>query len=203
MCIRDRTPGAASAEPDMQASIPPGDAVQDLIEKQARDEAERQATAAGDGLRSMVSDDTAAAVEETAQRVRQFVHHVWQAFVNQWNALDAAQRLVLAGFVVIGLAAGALIGLAMPTRSAAMLTSLAGSAIWLASLAWLAQAMQLPGREWLVSAENAGLRWLVIWPVVALIGLIFQLKNLKKPAEGPGRRTRRNRDDDDENHDRD
>lgn len=186
-------------------TLDPQQAVTDLVEQQARDEAARQADAAGEGLRSMVSDDTAAALEETATRVRDFVHHVWQAFVAQWNALDAAQRLVMAGFVIIGLAAGALIGLAMPTRSAAMLTSLAGSAIWLASLAWLAQAMQLPGRQWLVAAENAGLRWLIVWPVVALIGLVFQLKNLKKPAEGePSRASRKHaRDDRSERDDKD
>lgn len=183
-----------SESPDSTPDADPGQVVRDLIQEQAQSTAEQEATAAGDSLRSMVSDDTAAAVEEAAERVRAFVHAFWRSFINQWNNLDAAQRLVLAGFVVVGLAAGALIGLAMPARSAAMLTSLAGSAVWLASLAWLAEAMELPGRHLLTVGGHTSLRWLIIWPTVAAIGLLFQLKNLKKSDDstrGSGGRTRR------------
>lgn len=197
--------GTGAGGEQAQPAMAPEEAVRDLIQEQATQAAEREAAAAGQGLRSMVSEDTAQAVEEAAERVRSFVHGVWRAFAREWNLLDGAQRLVLAGFVVIGLAAGALVGLAMPTKSAAMMTSLAGSAVWLASLAWLAEAMQLPGRQWLVAPQNAGIRWLIVWPVVALVGLVFQLKNLRKSADGDGRRgsRRRKRDQDDDRDERD
>lgn len=175
-------------------------AARDIAEQGARRSAEEAADQTEQGLRSLVSEETAGAVEEAAERVRAFVHDVYQSFVRQWNALDAAQRVVLAGFVIVGLAGGALIGLAMPHKSAAMFTSLAGSAIWLASLAWLAEAMELPGRQWLTSGDHASLKWLIAWPVVAIIGMVFQFRNLKNRAEDApsrGRGSRNGRDDDD------
>ncbi|MEZ6235702.1 MAG: hypothetical protein R3B68_16085 [Phycisphaerales bacterium] len=175
-------------------------AMRDIAEQEARRSAEDAADQTEQGLRSLVSEETAGAVEEAADRVRAFVHDVWRSFVRQWNALDAAQRVVLAGFVIVGLAGGALIGLAMPHRSAAMLTSLAGSAIWLASLAWLGEAMELPGRQWLTSGDHASLKWLIAWPVVAIIGMVFQFRNLRKPADEAAPRSRASRsgrDDDD------
>lgn len=176
------------------------DVLEEEAERQARQGLDEQAESAEQGLRSMVSEETAAAVEEGAERIRVFVAKTWRAFVRQWNALDAAQRLVLAGFVVVGLAAGALLGLAMPTKSAAMLTSLAGSAVWLASLAWLAEAMSLPGRHLLVGGDHSSLKWLIVWPVVAVLGLVFQLRNLKQRAERaePREGRRRGRDGEDD-----
>lgn len=187
----DELSGLIEWSPESREQSPPesvDDPIREALSQEALAAGQRQAQETADRIRDSVGEDTAAAIGEAAERIRAFVRGVWGAFLTHWNGLDAAQRLVLAGFVVIGLAAGALVGLAMPTRSAAMITSLAGSAVWLTSLAWLAEAMRLPGREFLIGAGSASARWLIIWPIIAIIGLVFQLRNLKKPPEPTRRR---------------
>jgi len=63
----------------------------------------------------------------------------------------------------------------MPKRSTAFVTALAGSALMLASAAWLAEVA--PERVSVVrrAFEHSPERWAIIWPAVAVLGLALQL----------------------------
>lgn len=94
-----------------------------------------------------------------------------------WTRLPESSRLML----IVGGVGGALVGLALgalaPRRAAAIVTAWLGAVVWLASLVWLASDLGLPGRQFL---DQGPAQWLVIWLVVALIGLAIQVSG--KPA---------------------
>ena len=72
-----------------------------------------------------------------------------------------------------------LVGVVMPRKSAAVVTAMAGAGLWLASGAWLAHAVEVPGKELL---HRSPLAWSAIWLAVSLVGIIVQIGRLKPAA---------------------
>jgi hypothetical protein len=89
-----------------------------------------------------------------------------------WEGLAPEHRLTLAGTAFICGLIGLILGALMPRRAAAMLTALLGAGVALASLAWLAQALDLPGRGLI---HQGPLAWLMTWLCVAVTGIALQL----------------------------
>ena len=105
-------------------------------------------------------------------------------------ALYVAGLAVLAradGLPAVLVGAGLLIGVAMPKKSSALVTSLAGSALWLsAGVALLRSGVEEPPEM----LNQPPLVWAVLWGVVAVAGMAVQFGLLKrkdgKKAEGEG-----------------
>lgn len=95
-----------------------------------------------------------------------------------WSRTPQRSQILLIVGAGIGALTGILIGQIMPTKSAAVLTSMAGSAMALASGTWLARAFEAPFRGVL---DNGPLVWLCVWAVGAVIGVVVQLHRPKKP----------------------
>lgn len=101
-----------------------------------------------------------------------------------WNAMGESDRAtVLSAGLVAGLI-GLLLGAIAPVRTAAFITSLAGSAMWMCAIGWLIREKNLPGAEFI--DQPAGVL-LLAWGVVTLIGLKVQMASVKsdKPATQP------------------
>jgi hypothetical protein len=67
----------------------------------------------------------------------------------------------------------------MPVRSSAVATALFGSAVWLASAAWIITAASLPGHGHL---NQTAVVWLVVWLVVATAGVALQIGTFRGRA---------------------
>jgi hypothetical protein len=113
-----------------------------------------------------------------APAARQLAQTVWGDAQSAWSSLppDAQWRLLGSGLGA-GLV-GLIIGALMPRKAAALLTSLLGAGIFLASLAWLSQVADLPGRSLL---DQGPVGSLAMWGVVAFAGLAFQLASQARP----------------------
>jgi hypothetical protein len=111
-------------------------------------------------------------LEDTAQRVRDFLAVLSSEIRLVWNSQPEEGRLIVLGSTVIGAALGFIIGLAAPNRAAIVITSMAGAAIWLPSAVALAHALQTPFRDALVWGPRA---WLIAWLVTSAIGVASQL----------------------------
>ena len=99
---------------------------------------------------------------------------------------DPAKRsgVVLAG--VAGGLTGLFMGLVWPRRTSAFVSAIAGSALWLAAIVWIARTEGLPGAS-LDERTPAG--WLITWALVAVIGFAIQglmsLRSTARPAAPP------------------
>jgi hypothetical protein len=125
-----------------------------------------------------------------AQRASKFVQELYEELVVPWwDRQPVRSRFILSGTVFVGAAMGLLIGLAMPVKSAAVTTAMAGSAVWLPNAAFLLTAANLPGHGALARLGPMGS--LIVWIVIAAIGMVFQISSIGKSNDN-------DKDDDDD-----
>lgn len=122
-------------------------------------------------------EEVVEAVRPVAQKVKEVLAAKAQDIRTAWDARSGQDRAILAIAGLGSAAVGFVLGLFAPRRSAAIATALAGSAVALASSAWLISAAQLPGREYL---DQTAIVWLIIWLVVAAMGVAVQITTIKK-----------------------
>ena len=157
----------------------------------------RPGDASADAPETAESDQAAPA--ETPSEFQEVLDHVREVASTAWDyvrasflSISTADRAMVAGSTLVGLGLGVLFGFVLPKRSTALVTALAGSALWLTAAAWLAQLAPPPYDAIRPAFEHSPERWAIIWPAFALLGLIAQLK-------GSRRRKRRQRTYDDAN----
>jgi hypothetical protein len=125
-------------------------------------------------------DQAMARAQPVAQTVKEFVESEAEDIRASWNSLQGHEQVVLGLSGVGGMVAGFFIGLFFPRKSAAVATSLFGSAVWVPSLMWLANALEVPGREYL---DRGAMFWLIVWMVAAIVGIGVQIGGQRrKPA---------------------
>ncbi len=127
--------------------------------------------------------DAAEAGKQSAARVRALGEELLRAAK---EAFAEAPRQAVVG-VISAAVVGALLGLALgvfsPSFATALMTALLGAALWLGCGTGLAVRFDVPGVSWL---PDSWLGWLVMWSVVAVIGLCFQWMHRPQSADMPG-----------------
>jgi hypothetical protein len=144
-----------------------------------KSEASRAAVAPIDPTITRKSDIAIARARPVAQVVREFVQKRSEEVEGAWNQLLPHDKVVLALSGAGGLAAGFFIGLFFPRKSAALATALFGSAVWIPSLIWIVNALEVPGRQHL---DRSTVFWLITWCVVAAVGVIVQVSSERRKA---------------------
>jgi hypothetical protein len=132
---------------------------------------------AGAALSSETVEKIRPKIEEQAERAQQFAQEMGRRWGEAWASVEPGTRMIMLGACVVGGVVGVLFGLLMPKRSAAVVTSLAGSAIALMSIVWLAGAFEAPGRS---VFEQPPQGMVVIWVIASLVGMIIQMSLLNK-----------------------
>jgi hypothetical protein len=122
-----------------------------------------------------------ATAKPLAQTVREFADTRVEEVQSAWSRMTPKDQVILALCGVGGTAAGFFVGLFFPKKSAAVATSLFGSAVWLPSLVWVVHALNVPGVEHIDGRGTVF--WLVTWGVIALIGMIVQFGSERR--KGP------------------
>lgn len=162
-----------------------------LSEDEAAQQAANQAAEALARLNSSLPDDSAASnliddldteenrerLRDAAERSKAFIHDVSEKLKSDFDARPARDRLVILSATLAGLAFGLLVGLAMPKRSSALVTSLLGSALWLAAGTALVRANTDPDPEYL---SQPPLTWAIVWAIAAVLGMVVQFGLIRR-----------------------
>lgn len=142
--------------------------------------------AAGAAIREAtgMSEETQSKLRDHAARARTFADEMSRRGRAAWDSVGVRERLVLTGGSLAGAVVGVLFGLAMPRRSAAMVTSLFGASIVLASAVWLAGATDAPAKEAL-ELQPGGIG--IALGIATIIGMMVQLTMTGKRSSGASR----------------
>ncbi|MFI4896226.1 MAG: hypothetical protein ACIARR_00195 [Phycisphaerales bacterium JB059] len=156
--------------------------IRDMVTTSALDEARawtesRGQEAIDDGLdqAERAGFDMSAAraqLADAAEKSSVFLTKTGRAIEREWSALEVRQRLLLLGSSLAGLAAGLLFGLVAPNRSAALISSMGGSAIVIGCGLMLADSYGASSHAVL---DQPAPTWAIVWGVAAAIGLVFQV----------------------------
>lgn len=150
------------------------------------------------GSESGAKDDEQNRFAAIAIRCRAVLAEAYDATKARWNAWSVRERMVVVFSTLGSLALGLLVGVFMPNRATALVTALAGSAIWLASAVWLINALA-PSVNHITDQRPEA--WAVVWLLVFLAGLVAQLSGLGRSAPPKGKPRAKAEPDDDEGDD--
>jgi len=151
------------------------------------------------GEATAANEDVGEIVDTAADRVREFIARLADEARAAWEAQPAYDKGVMTIAAFAGAALGAMIGLVVPSGASAVVTSLAGAAIWIPCALWLGNKFHFPGVEHAhgISPKH----WLIIWGVAALIGATAQWSGLSTKRLARSGRRRSNDEDEDEDDD--
>lgn len=141
------------------------------------------------GLRDPLKDvrHLLAVPDETAASARSFLFALRERISGIWSGLSGSERLVIGFAMAVGLVGGGLAGLLMPAWAAGAVTALAGAALWVPAVVWLAQAFGVPGHERL---DLPATGWAIIWSVASVAGVAIQWAGLARANAKPAPKRR-------------
>lgn len=180
------TPGGIPARaPSADAAHEQSESVQEIGDR-LRDAAQRFKDAAAMS-RAATNDPNSAPADEQARREgldagKRTADEIQQQLIARWNALPERSRLIITVAWMAGALVGFLFGVTVPGRAAALITSLAGSAMWLSAAAWLAQYAGISGESLM---RPGALGWLAIWAVATVIGMSVQSRRRQVARPAP------------------
>jgi hypothetical protein len=117
--------------------------------------------------------------------VQEFGQRLIDALRTKWDGMPQKARPTLVLSSVVGGVVGLLLGVIAPTFSAALITALGGSLLWLTGLRVLLVRLGVPEGPWMPAS---GLAWVGTWLITTLVGLGIQWTLKPKPADKPERR---------------
>lgn len=161
-----------------------------LNEEITREAAERSADLL-DRDEKFLDEDTKQQLKDAAERSRQFLKQLGQTISEEMERRPARDKMIAFSSGFAGLAFGLLLGVAMPRRTTALVTSLFGSAVCMASVSALLTARSGERPEYL---DQSALVWAIVWAGLTIMGLMIQLGFLSKRTN----KTRTESGDDDD-----
>lgn len=153
-----------------------------LNEQITREAAERSVELL-DEDNTILDEETKQQLKDAATRSKEFLVNLSQTVKEDLDARPTRDKLIALSAGFAGLALGLLVGVAMPRRTTALVTSLFGSAVCLASASALLTARTGQRPQFL---DQSAVVWAIAWVGLAMIGLMVQLGFLarRKTADG-------------------
>ncbi|MFK7884654.1 MAG: hypothetical protein AB8F26_10785 [Phycisphaerales bacterium] len=134
-------------------------------------------SAASDLIDDLNTDENRQRIRDAAERSKEFVTNAWEAAQAEYGRRPARDKLVIASSTFAGLGLGLLLGVAMPKRSSALVTSLFGSAMWMGAAVALVRANTDPTPALI---EQSVAVWAIAWGVVTVMGMAVQFGLIKR-----------------------
>ncbi len=128
-------------------------------------------------LADLNTEENRERLRDAAERSRAYLAHVSEVLRAEYDRRPARDKLVILSSTTAGLAVGLLMGVAMPRRSSALITSLLGSALWLAAGVALIRANADPDPNFLTQPPLA---WAVVWALTAVLGMTVQFGLIRR-----------------------
>ncbi|MDF1809368.1 MAG: hypothetical protein P1U42_06700 [Phycisphaerales bacterium] len=125
----------------------------------------------------VLDDDTKQQLKDAATRSKEFVEQMYNTIKADLDRRPTRDKLIALSAGFAGLAFGLLIGVVMPKRTTALVTSLFGSAVCIASTSALLTARTGQRPDFL---DQSAVIWAVAWVILTIIGLMVQLGFLSK-----------------------
>ncbi len=140
---------------------------------------------------NILNEDTKQQLKDAAERSRQFLSDLSTTISDELEQRPTRDKMIgfSAGFA--GFAFGLLIGVVLPKRTTALVTSLFGSAVCMASTSALLTASNGERPEYLNQSATV---LAIVWVILTGIGLMIQLGFITKKSNTP----RTNDEDDDD-----
>jgi len=115
----------------------------------------------------------------TIDQVERFSTQLVEALRAKWDSTPQSLRPTLLVSCVLGGLAGFLAGIVAFKISAAAITALGGSLLWLAGMQILAIRIELPEGPWMPTSSG----WLAAWLITSALGVVIQWMFRKRPAD--------------------
>lgn len=179
-------PDAALAETDAGYSFDASDLVRDRAANELTDAVNAlsddlpEGSAASNLIDDLNTEENRQRIRDAAERSKEFVSRLAEAVKADYERRPARDKLILLSATLAGVGLGLVVGAVMPNRSAALVTSLFGSAMWMAAGVALLRAGMSPPPEIL---RQPPVTWAVVWGVAAVVGMAVQFGLLKRRGD--------------------
>lgn len=169
----------------IQTTEPPPAALDEAGNPAALTESEmqelRESTSLDEDSASWRDELTLENAQNAASEPGKFVGDLYRGFKAElWDPLTSRDRALITATGLAGIVGGLALGVFAPRKTTAFVTAFAGAGMWLPSLYFLSQSLELPGKALL---ERMPIEWLVIWLVVSLTGVMIQWRGLKEKGK--------------------
>jgi hypothetical protein len=156
-------------------------------------EAAEQAVDLIDPDQNFLDDETTQQLKDAATRSKEFVTQTWDIVQQDLEQRPTRDKLIALSSGFAGLGFGLLIGVVMPKRTTALVTSLFGSAVVIASTTALLTARSGHRPDFL---NQSAVIWASAWIVLTFLGLMVQLGFLARGSNKDRSNSSDNDDDD-------
>ena len=130
----------------------------------------------------VLDDDAKQQLKDAATRSQEFVSHIYGTIKADLDQRPARDKLIALSSGFAGLAFGLLVGVVMPKRTTALVTSLFGSAAVMASTTALLTARSGQRPDFL---NQTAVIWAGVWALLTILGLMVQLGFLTRSKSKP------------------
>ncbi|MEZ6164870.1 MAG: hypothetical protein R3B67_10585 [Phycisphaerales bacterium] len=126
---------------------------------------------------TILDEDAKQQLKDAAARSKEFLEQMGRTISDELEKRPTRDKMIASSAGFAGLALGLLIGVVMPKRTTALVTSLFGSAVCMASTSALLTARSGERPEYL---DQSAMVWAMIWILLTGIGLMIQLGFITK-----------------------
>jgi hypothetical protein len=120
------------------------------------------------------------AAKKGIEQIEHFGSRFADAIKQRWNAAPESLRPMLVISSIVGIVLGLILGFAAPNFSAAAVTSLGGSLLWLTGLRVLLTRIGVPEGPWLPASGGS---WMAVWLITAFVGMGIQWTAKRRKAD--------------------
>jgi len=142
---------------------------------------------------NILNDDAKQQIKDAATRSKEFIEHMYNTIQADLAQRPDREKLIILSAGFAGFAFGLLVGVMMPKRTTALVTSLSGSAVCIGATSALLTARTGQRPDFL---DQSAIIWAIIWVILTALGLMVQLGFLNSSAN-KNRSSSAGNDDDD------
>tara|TARA_R110002072_G_scaffold150953_2_gene299772 strand:+ start:6747 stop:7634 length:888 start_codon:yes stop_codon:yes gene_type:complete len=161
----------------------------DTINREAAEEAFDRLDEDG----NILNDDAKQQIKDAATRSKEFIEHMYNTIQADLAERPDREKLIILSAGFAGFAFGLLVGVMMPKRTTALVTSLSGSAVCIGATSALLTARTGQRPDFL---DQSAIIWAIVWVILTALGLMVQLGFLNSSAN-KNRSSNAGDDDDD------